>query len=90
MKTTTFFNELKELVNCTLISSFDYSVDRNKSFYEIIIGSEPDEDVKNMCNNNGFGIKKNILHTNKEGKMESKTIWEVRPADANDIEYVEE
>lgn len=89
MKTSTFFLEMKKVTNCTLKISFDYSVNRYKDFYEIILNREPTEDVKDMCEKNGFSVKKNILHINEGGEMVSKTIWEVKPVDANDIEYVE-
>lgn len=89
MNTTVFFNEIKKVVNCTLESTFAYSVNPDKYFYEIILHSEPTEEVKEMCEKNGFSIKKNILHVNDGDDMVAHTIWEVRPTDNNDIEYVE-
>lgn len=89
MKTTTFFNQLNAIVNCTIKSIFEYSINPNNYFYEIILHEEPTKEVEDMCEKNGFSIKKNTIHLNEGGNMVSKTIWEVRPADANDIEYVE-
>lgn len=90
MKTTSFFNEVKKVANASLKNTFAYNVNCDKSFYCIVLNEEPTEEVKSMCEDNGFGIKENILHYNDEGKMLSRHIWEVMPADVNDVEYVEE
>ena len=87
MKTTKFFSEIKRVAKDSAITSiFDYSVNQDKNFYEIILHSEPTKKVQNMCAKNGFSIKKNIMHVNEGGEMVAHTIWEVRPINAEDIE----
>ena len=67
---------------------FVYSVNRDKNFYEIFLHSEPTKKVQDMCAKNGFSIKQNIMYRNVGGEMVEHTIWEVRPVDSNDLEYV--
>ena len=89
MKTTKFFSEIKKVAkDSTITSMFDYSVNQEKNFYEIILHSEPTKKVQNMCEKNGFSITKNIMHVNEGGEMVAHTIWEVRPINAEDIEIV--
>lgn len=89
MKTTKFFNEIKKVAKDSTISSmFDYSVNRDKNFHEIILHSEPTKEVQDMCAKNGFSITKNIMHVNEGGEMVAHTVWEVRPINAEDIEFV--
>ena len=87
MKTTKFFSEIKKVAkDSTITSMFDYSVNQDKNFYEIILHSEPTKKVQDMCAKNGFSITKNIMHVNEVGEMVAHTIWEVRPINAEDIE----
>ena len=87
MKTTKFFSEIKKVAkDSTITSMFDYSVNQDKNFYEIILHSEPTKKVQDMCAKNGFSITKNIMHVNEGGEMVAHTIWEVRPINAEDIE----
>ncbi len=87
MKTTKFFSEIKKVAKDSIITSmFDYSVNHDKNFYEIILHIEPTKMVQDMCAKNGFSIKKNIMHANEGGEMEAYTIWEVRPINTEDIE----
>lgn len=89
MKTTKFFSEIKKVAkDSTLESMFDYSVNQDKNFYEIILHSEPTKKVQDMCTKNGFSITKNIMHVNEGGEMVAHTVWEVRPINAEDIEFV--
>ena len=89
MKTTKFFSEIKKVAkDSTITSMFDYSVNQDKNFYEIILHSEPTKKVQNMCAKNGFSITKNIMHVNEGGDMVAHTIWEVRPINAENIEIV--
>jgi len=89
MNTTKFFSEIKQVAkDSTLESMFDYAVNQKKNIYEIILHSEPTKKVQDMCEKNGFGIKKNIMHVNEGGEMVAHTIWEVRPINAEDIELV--
>ena len=89
MKTTKFFSEIKKVAkDSTITSMFDYSVNQDKNFYEIILHSEPTKKVQDMCAKNGFSITKNIMHVNEGGEMVAHKIWEVMPTDANEIEYV--
>lgn len=89
MKTTEFFKEIKKVAkDSTIENMFAYSVNRDKYFYEIFLHSEPTKKVQDMCANNGFSIKQNIMYRNVGGEMGEHTIWEVRPVDVNDIEYV--
>lgn len=89
MKTTKFFSEIKKVANdSTITSIFDYNVHQDKKFYEIILHSEPTEDVQDMCAKNGFSITKNIMHVNEGGEMVAHTIWEVRPINIENIEFV--
>jgi len=91
MKTTKFFSEIKKVAkDSTLESMFDYSVNHDKNFYEIILYSEPTKKVQDMCAKNGFGITKNIMHVNENGKMVAHTVWEVLPNNAEDIEIASE
>ena len=87
MKTTKFFSEIKKVAkDSTITCMFDYSVNQNKKFYEIILHSEPSKKVKDMCAKNGFSITKNIMYVNECGEMVAHTIWEVRPINAEDVE----
>lgn len=87
MKTTKFFSEIKKVAKDSTISSmFDYSVNQDKNFYEIILHSEPTKKVQDMCAKNGFSITKNIMHVNEGGEMVAHTICEVRPINTEDIE----
>ena len=87
MKTTKFFSEIKKVAkDSTLESMFDYSVNQDKNFYEIILHSEPTTKVQDMCAKNGFSIKKNIMHVNEGGEMVAHTVWEVLPMKTEDIE----
>ena len=89
MKTIKFFDEIKKVAKDSAISiMFDYSVNQDKDFYEIILHSEPTKEVQDICSKNGFGIKKNILHVNEGGEMVAHTIWEVRPINTEGIEFV--
>ena len=89
MKTTKFFSEIKKVAkDSTITSMFDYSVNREKDFYEIILHSEPTKKVQDMCAKNGFSIKQNINNVCENDKMVQHTIWEVRPINAEDIEFV--
>ena len=89
MKTTKFFSEIKKVAkDSTITSMFAYVVNKDKRFYEIILHSEPTKEVQDMCAENGFSIKKNIMHVNEGGEMVAHTVWEVRPINAEDIEYV--
>jgi hypothetical protein len=89
MKTTKFFSEIKKVAkDSTITSMFDYSVNQDKNFYEIILHSEPTKKVQDMCAKNGFSIKQNIMHVNEGGEMVAHTIWEVRLINAEGIEYV--
>ena len=89
MKTTKFFSEIKQVAkDSTITSMFDYSVNQNQNFYEIILHSEPTKEVQDMYAKNGFGIKKNIMHVNDGGDMVAHTIWEVRSINEEDIEFV--
>ena len=87
MKTTNFFSEIKKVAkDSTLESMFDYAVNQNQNFYEILLHSEPSAKVKTMCEKYGFSIKQNIQHRNEGGEMVAHTVWEVRPIHAEDIE----
>ena len=89
MKTTMFFSEIKKVAkDSTITSMFDYSVNHDKNFYEIILHSEPTMKVQDMCAKNGFDITKNINNVCENGMMVAHTIWEVRPINAEDIEFV--
>lgn len=89
MKTTKFFSEIKKVAkDSTITSMFAYSVNQDKNFYEIILRSEPTKKVQDMCAKNGFSITKNIMNVNEDGEMVAHTVWEVRPINAEDIEYV--
>lgn len=89
MKTTKFFGEIKKVAkDSTLESMFDHSVNQNQNFYEILLHSEPTKKVQDMCAKNGFSITKNIMHVNEGGKMVAHIVWEVRPINAKDIEFV--
>ena len=89
MKTTKFFSEIKKVANdSTIESMFAYSVNPDNNFYEIILHSEPTAKVKSLCEKNGFSIEKNIMNVNEGGEMVAHTIWEVRPINAEDIEFV--
>lgn len=89
MKTTKFFSEIKKVAkDSTLESMFDYIVNRDKNFYEIILHIEPTKEVQDMCAKNCFSIKKNIMHVNEGGEIVAHTVWEVRPINADDIEFV--
>lgn len=89
MKTTKFFSEIKKVAkDSTITSMFDYSVNQDKNFYEIILHSEPTKKVQEMCEKNGFSIKENIMNVNEGGQMVAHKTWEVMPTDANEIEYV--
>ena len=89
MKTTKFFSEIKKVAkDSTITSMFDYSVNREKNFYEIILHSEPTKKVQDMCAKNGFSIKQNINNVCENDKMVQHTIWEVRPINTKDIEFV--
>jgi len=88
MKTTKFFSEIKKVAkDSTIESMFAYSVNPDKNFYEIILHSEPTKKIEAMCKKNGFSIEKNILNKNENGEMVQHTIWEVRPINAEDIEF---
>jgi hypothetical protein len=88
MKTTKFFSEIKKVEkNSTIEVMFAYSVNPDKKFYEIILHSEPSKKVQNMCEKNGFSIKQNINNVCENGEMVQYTIWEVRPINAEDIEW---
>ncbi len=87
MKTTKFFSEIKKVAkDSTITSMFDYSVNQNQNFYEIILHSEPTKKVQDMCAKNGFSITKNINNVCENGEMVAHTVWEVRPINAEDIE----
>ena len=87
MKTTKFFSEIKQVAkDSTITSMFDYSVNQNQNFYEILLHSEPTAKVKAMCEKHGFSIHQNIQHRNEGGEMVAHTVWEVRPINAEDIE----
>ena len=87
MKTTKFFSEIKKVAkDSTLESMFDYAVNQNQNFYEILLHSEPSAKVKTMCEKYGFSIKQNIQHRNEGGEMVAHTVWEVRPINVEDIE----
>lgn len=89
MKTTKFFTEIKKVAkDSTLESMFAYCVNPDKNFYEIFLHSEPSKKVQAMCEKNGFSIEKNINNVCENGEMVAHTIWEVRPINAEDIEYV--
>ncbi len=92
MKTTIFFSEIKKVANdSTLVRMFDYGVNHEKKFYEILLHGEPSKKILTLCKKNGFSIRQNITNVwvngvNREWKKH--TVWEVIPIDANDIEYV--
>ena len=89
MKTTKFFSEIKKVAkDSTITSMFDYSVNQDKNFYEIILHSEPTKKVQDMCAKNGFSVKQNINNVCENGEMVQHTIWEVRPINTKDIEFV--
>lgn len=89
MKTTKFFSEIKKVAkDSTITHMFDYSVNQDKNFYEILLHSEPTKKVQNMCVKNGFSITKNIMHVNEGGKMVAHNVWEVRPINAEDIQFL--
>lgn len=89
MKTTELFNQINEIVDCALKSVFDYSINKNEYFYEIHLYEEPTKGIEDICEKNGFSISMNNIHVNEGGNMVAKLIWEVKPTEANDIEYVE-
>ncbi len=89
MKTTIFFSEIKKVANdSTLERMFDYGVNHEKKFYEILLHGEPSKKILTLCEKNGFSIKQNINNVCVNGEWEEHTVWEVIPIDTNDIEYV--
>lgn len=92
MKTTIFFSEIKKVANdSTLERMFDYGVNHEKKFYEILLHGEPSKKILTLCEKNGFSIRQNITNVwvnEVNGEWKRHTVWEVIPIDANDIEYV--
>lgn len=88
MKTTEFFKEIKKVAkDSSLESVFAYRISPDKTFYEIVLHSEPSKRVQNMCVKNGFSIKQNIMHVNEGGEMVAHTIWDILPINVDEIEY---
>ena len=89
MKTTQFFNEIKNITdNCELTSTFSYVINPDKRFFEILLHNEPTEELRSLCEKKGFIIKKNILHVNTNGEMVAHDVWEIRQQ--GEQEYTED
>ena len=68
---------------------FDYAINKDKSFKYIYLQSEPTEEVKAMCEANGFEIIKNKMWKSMGSAMASSIIWQILPINRNEVELVE-
>lgn len=90
MTTTQFFNEIQKVNESAVMTTlFDYAINKDKSFKYIYLQSEPTEEVKAMCEANGFEIIKNKMWKSMGSAMASSIIWQILPINRNEVELVE-